>query len=103
MAFYIALKQLTSDQLESRMGMGGLYSIEPTAFINMLRILVIAKNLQQWRNWPIELVIPKLKHLSEINKAATQPDIVKINKALSVPSEQYLKAISQGEKTPKYY
>ena len=48
-------------------------------------------------------MIPKLKNLSEINKAATQSDIVKINKVLSVPSEQYLKAISQGEKTPKYY
>ena len=48
-------------------------------------------------------MIQKLKNLSEINKVATQPDIVKINKVLSVPSEQYLKAISQGEKIPQYY
>ena len=34
---------------------------------------------------------------------ATQTDIVKINKVLSVPSEQYLGAISQGERTPQYY
>ena len=71
MAFYNALKQLTSDQLEHRMGMGGLYSIEPTAFINMLRILVIAKNLKHWRDWPIELVIPKLTNINKINKVAT--------------------------------
>ena len=64
MAFYIALKQLTSDQLEHRMGMGGLYSIEPTAFINMLRIIVIDKNLEYWRDWPIELVIPKLTNIN---------------------------------------
>ena len=33
MAFYIALKQLTPYQMEHRMGMGGLYAIEPIAFI----------------------------------------------------------------------
>ena len=103
MASYIALKQLTQDQLEHRMGMGGLHSIEPTAFINMLRIIVIAKNLKYWRDWPIELVIPKLTNINEINRVATQTDIVKINKVLSVPSEQYLGAISQGERTPQYY
>ena len=46
MTFYISLKQLTEDQFEHRMGMGGLYSIEPTAFLNMLQIIVIAKNLK---------------------------------------------------------
>ena len=50
MAFYISLKQLTEDQFEHRMGMGGLHSIEPTAFLNMLRIVVIAKNLKIWRD-----------------------------------------------------
>ena len=79
MAFYILLKQLTQDQFEHRMGMGGLHSIEPTAFINMLRIIVIAKNLKYWRDWPIELVIPKLTNINEINRVATQTDIVKIN------------------------
>ena len=34
---------------------------------------------------------------------ATHTDIVKINKILSVPSEHYLRAISQGERTPQYY
>ena len=48
MAFYIALKQLSQEQLNHRMGLGGLYSIEPTAFLNMLRIIVIAKNLKYW-------------------------------------------------------
>ena len=50
MAFYIALKQLTQDQFEHRIGLGGLNSIEPTAFLNMLRIIVIAKNLKYWRD-----------------------------------------------------
>ena len=48
MAFYIALKQLSQKQLDNRMGLGGLDSIEPTAFLNMLRIIVIAKNLKYW-------------------------------------------------------
>ena len=69
----------------------------------MLRIIVIAKNLKYWRDWPIELVIPKLTNINEINRVATPTEIAKINKVLSVPSEQYLEAISQGEKTPQYY
>ena len=85
------------------MRMGGPYSIESTAFINMLRIIVIAKNLKYWRDSPIELVIPKLTNLNEINRVATQTDIVKINKVLSVLLEKYLRAISQGEKTTQYY
>ena len=69
----------------------------------MLRIIVIAKNLKYWRDWLIELVIPKLTNINEIKRLATQTDILKINKVLSVPSEQYLGAISQGERTPQYY
>ena len=50
------------------MGIGDIYSIEPTEFINMLRIIVIAKNVKHWRDWPIELVIPKLTNIDKINK-----------------------------------
>merc|ERR1712002_255025 len=53
MAFYMALKQLTPHQMEHRMGMGGLYAIEPVAFINMLRIIVIAKNLKFGKIGPL--------------------------------------------------
>ena len=84
-AFYIALKQLSQEQLDHRMGLGGLDSIEPTAFLNMLRIIVIAKNLKYWRDWPTELVIPKLTNINEIKRLATHTDILKINRALSVP------------------
>ena len=48
-------------------------------------------------------MIPKLTNINEIKRLATHTDILKINRALSVPSEQYLGAISQGEKTPQYY
>ena len=68
----------------------------------MLRIIVIAKNLKDWRDWPTELVIPKLTHINEIRRLATQTDLLEIEKALSIPSEQYLGTISQGEKTPQY-
>ena len=50
MAFYISLKQLSQEQLDHRMGLGGSDSIKPTAFLNMLRIIVIAKNLKYWRD-----------------------------------------------------
>ena len=82
MALYISLKQLTQDQFEHRMGIGGLHTIEPTAFLNMLRFIVIAKNLKYWRDWPIEQVIPKLTNINEIKRLATQTDILKINKVL---------------------
>ena len=48
-------------------------------------------------------MIPKLTNINEIKRLATHTDILKINRALSVPSEQYLGTISQGEKTPQYY
>ena len=89
MAFYMALKQLTQEQFDHRMGLGGLNSIEPTAFLNMLRIIVVAKNLKYWRYWPIELVIPKLTNINEIKRLATHTDILKIHRALSIPSQQY--------------
>ena len=65
-AFYISLNQLSREQLDHRMELGGLDSIEPAAFLNMLRIIVIAKNLKEWRDWPTELVIPKLIHIIAI-------------------------------------
>ena len=46
MAFYISLNQLSQEQLDHRMGLGGLESIEPKAFLNILRIIVITKNLK---------------------------------------------------------
>ena len=85
------------------MGLGGLDSIEPAAFLNMLRIIVIAKNLKEWQDWPTELVIPKLIHINAIQRLATPMDLVKIEIALSTPVQQYLSGISQGEKTPHYY
>ena len=70
MAFYISLNQLSREQLDQRMGLGGLNQIEPTVFLNILRIIVIAKNLKEWRDWPIDLVIPKLKmiHINAIQR-----------------------------------
>ena len=85
-AFYIALNQLSREQLDHWMGLGGLDSIEPAAFLNMLRIIVIAKNLKEWRDWPTELVIPKLIHINAIQRLATPTDLVKIVKALSTPA-----------------
>ena len=102
-AFYIALNQLSCEQLDHRMGLGGLNLIEPAVFLNMLRIIVIAKNLKEWRDWPMELVITKLIHFNAIQRLATPMDLVKIEKALSTPVQQYLNGISQGEKTPHYY
>ena len=46
-AFYIALNQLSREQLDHWMGFGGLNSIEPAVFLNKLRIIVIAKNLKE--------------------------------------------------------
>ena len=85
------------------MGLGGLNSIELAVFLDILRIIVIAKNLQEWRDWPIDLVIPKLIHLNAIQRLAIPMDHIKIEKALSTSSQQYLNSISQGEKTPHYY
>ena len=104
-AFYIALNQLSREQLDHRMGLGGLNSIEPTVFLNKLRIIVIAKNLKEWRDWPIDLVIPKLKmiHINAIERLSIPTDHVKIEKATSIPVHQYLSSISQGERTPQYY
>ena len=102
-AFYISINQLTQDQLDHRMGLGGLDSIEPTAFLNILRIINIAKNLKEWRDWPTELVIPNLTHINAVQRLATKTDLVKIEMALSIPAHQYLGGISQGEKTPSYY
>ena len=85
------------------MGLGGLNSIEPAVFLNMLRIIVIAKNLKEWCDWPMEFIIPKLIHFNAIQRLATPTDLVKIKKALSTPVQQYLNGISQGEKTPHYY
>ena len=65
-AFYIAINQLSREQLVKRMGLGGLYSIKPAVFLNILRIITIAKNLKEWRNWPIDSVIPKLIHFNAI-------------------------------------
>ena len=48
MSFYISLNQLSQDQLDHRMGLGGLDSIELTAFLNILRIIVITKTLKKW-------------------------------------------------------
>ena len=62
------------------MGLQGLDSIEPAAFLNMLSIIVIAKNLKYSRAWPTELVIPKLTHINEIRRLATQTDLLKIEK-----------------------
>ena len=84
-AFFISLNQLSREQLDHRMGLGGLDSIEPAAFLNMLRIIVIAKNLKGWRDWPSELVIPKLIHINAIQRLATPADLVKIEIALSIP------------------
>ena len=70
---------------------------------NIRKIIVITKNLKYWRDWPTELVIPTLTHINEIRRLATQTDLLKIERALSIPSEQYLSTISQGEKTPQYY
>ena len=103
MAFYISLNQLSQDQLDHRMGLGGLDSIELTAFLNILRIIVIAKNLKEWRDWPTELVIPNLTHINAVRRLAKKTDFVKIEMALSIPAHQYLGGISQGEKTPSYY
>ena len=102
-AFFISLNQLSREQLNHRMGLGGLDSIEPAAFLNMLRIIVIAKNLKEWRDWPTELVIPNLTHINAVRRLATQTDLVKIEMALSILAHQYLGGISQGEKTPSYY
>ena len=99
-AFYISLNQLSPEQLDHRMGLGGLDLIEPAVFLNMLRIIVIAKNLKEWQDWPTELVIPKLIHINAIQRLATQTDLVKIQMALSTPAQQYLSGISQGEKHP---
>ena len=77
-AFYIAINQLSREQLDHRMGLGGLNSIKPAVFLNILRIIVIAKNLKEWRNWPIDLVIPKLIHLNAIQRLAIPTDHVKI-------------------------
>ena len=56
----------------------------------MLRIIVIAKNLKYWQDWPTELVIPKLTHINEIQRLATQTDLIKIKMALSIPAQQLL-------------
>ena len=75
MAIFMALKELTQEQLDHRMGLGGLNSIKPTAFLNMLRIIVVAKNSKYWRDWPIELVIPKLTNANQIKRLSTHTDI----------------------------
>merc|ERR1711873_109992 len=86
-----------------RMGLGGLYSIKPAVFLNILRIIVIAKDLKEWRDWPIDSVIPKLIHFDAIQRLAITTDRIKIEEALSTSSQQYLNSVSQGEKTPHYY
>ena len=102
-AFYIAINQLSREQLVKRMGLGGLYSIKPAVFLNILRIIVIAKDLKEWRDWPIDSVIPKLIHFDAIQRLTTTTDRIKIEEALSKSSQQYLNSVSQCEKTPHYY
>ena len=102
-AFYIAINQLSPEQLVKRMGLGGLNSIKPAVFLNILRIIVIAKDLKEWRDWPIDSVIPRLIHFDAIQRLMTPTDRIKIDDALSKPSQEYLNSVSQGTKTPHYY
>ena len=102
-AFYIAINQLSCEQLVKRMGLGGLNSIKPAVFLNILRIIAIARNLKEWRDWPIDSVLPKLIHFDAIQRLAIPTDHIKIEEALSTSSQQYLNSVSQGEKTPHYY
>ena len=48
-------------------------------------------------------MIPKFTNANQIKRLAKHTDILKIHRALSITSEQYLDTISQGEKTPQYY
>ena len=102
-AFYIAINQLSREQLVKRMGLGGLDSIKPAVFLNILRIIAIARNLNEWRDWPIDSVFPKLIHFDAIRRLAIPTDHLKIEEALSLSSQQYLDSVSQGQKTPHYY
>ena len=102
-AFYIAINQLSREQLVKRMGLGGLDSIKPAVFLNILRIIAIARRLNDWRDWPIDSVFPKLIHFDAIRRLAIPTDHLKIEEALSLSSQQYLDSVSQGQKTPHYY
>ena len=85
------------------MGLGGLDSIKPAVFLNILRIIAIARRLNEWRDWPIDSVFPKLIHSNAIRRLAIPTDHLKIEEALSLSSQQYLDSVSQGQKTPDYY
>merc|ERR1712240_817741 len=89
-AFYIAINQLSREQLVKRMGLGGLNSIKPAVFLNILRIIAIARNLKEWRDWPIDSVFPKLIHFDGIRRLAIPTDHIKIEEALSSSSQQCL-------------
>merc|ERR1712240_606258 len=72
-------------------------------FLNILRIIAIARNLNEWRDWPIDSVFPKLIHFDAIQRLAIPTDHLKIEEALSLSSQQFLDSVSQGQKTPHYY